>query len=197
MINRLNFTPDFIFFDDVVWNKPLHGLKYVNIPKGILFWDIQRDQEKFRRFVYENDIDIIFSFYRDAFKTYYPELLYKFRWLPNYVNIEEFKDYQLNKEIDFLLMGAVDEYTYPLRYKIDIGMSGYPGFVHNQHPGYRDYGQEEEVKSLVGKYFSMEINKAKMFLPMILDISFPLPSILKFQQAKRFCWRVDQKNWRI
>lgn len=184
MINRLNFTPDFIFFDDVVWNKPLHGLKYVNIPKGILFWDIQRDQEKFRRFVYENDIDIIFSFYRDAFKTYYPELLYKFRWLPNYVNIEEFKDYQLNKEIDFLLMGAVDEYTYPLRYKIDIGMSGYPGFVHNQHPGYRDYGQEEEVKSLVGKYFSMEINKAKMFFTDDSRYKFPIAKYFEVPASK-------------
>jgi hypothetical protein len=27
VINKLKFTPDFIFFDDVVWNKPLHGLK--------------------------------------------------------------------------------------------------------------------------------------------------------------------------
>ena len=47
--------------------------------------------------------------------SYFPELLYKFRWLPNHVNIEEFKDYNQEKEIDFLLMGAVDEETYPLR----------------------------------------------------------------------------------
>ena len=184
VINRLNFTPDFIFFDDVVWNKPLHDLKYVNIPKGILFWDIQKDQEKFRRFVYENDIDIIFSFYRDAFKTFYPELLYKFRWLPNHVNIEEFKDYQLDKEIDFLLMGSIHEYTYPLRYKIAMGMNGYPGFVHHQHPGYRDYDQKEEAKSLVGKYFSMEINKAKMFFTDDSRYKFPIAKYFEVPASK-------------
>ncbi|MCL6573699.1 MAG: glycosyltransferase [Bacillus sp. (in: Bacteria)] len=184
VVNRLNFTPDFIFFDDVVWNKPLHGLKYCNIPKGILFWDIQRDQEKFRHFIYENDIDLIFSFYRDAFKTYFPELLYKFRWLPNHVNIEEFKDYQLEKEIDFLLMGAVDEYTYPLRYKIDKGMSSYPGFVHHHHPGYRDYDQDEESQSLVGKYFAMEINKAKIFFTDDSRYKFPIAKYFEVPACK-------------
>lgn len=184
VINKLHFTPDFIFFDDLVWNKPLHGLKYVNIPKGILFWDIQRDQQKFRRFVYENDIDLIFSFYRDAFKRYFPELLYKFRWLPNHVNIEEFRDYQLDKELDFLLMGAVDEYTYPLRYKIDQGMNGYPGFVHNQHPGYGDYDKEDESKSLVGKYFAMEINKAKMFFTDDSRYNFPIAKYFEVPACK-------------
>ena len=179
VLNRLNFKPDFIFFDDVLWNKTIHGLKLVNIPKGVLFWDIQKHQEWFRRFVYENDIDLIFSFYRDAFTSYFPELLYKFRWLPNYVNIEEFKDYQQEKEIDFLLMGAVDEETYPLRSIVDKGMSGYPGFIHHHHPGhYHDFDENEESQSLVGKYFAMEVNKAKMF--------FTDDSIYKFPIAKYF-----------
>jgi spore maturation protein CgeB len=183
-INKLNFTPDFIFFDDVIWNKPLHDLKYVNIPKGILFWDIYRDHEKFRRFVYENDIDLIFSFYRDAFKSYFPELLYKFRWLPNHVDIEEFKDYQLDKEIDFLLMGDVDEDVYPLRNKIAKEMKGYPGFVHHQHPGYKSFEKEEESKKLVGKYFAMEINKAKIFFTDDSQFKFPIAKYFEIPACK-------------
>lgn len=174
IVNNLNFKPDFIFFDDVVWNKPLHGLKYVNIPKGILFWDLHRDQQKFKRFVYENDIDLIFSFYRDTFHEFFPELSHKFRWLPNYVNIDEFKDYHLEKEIDFLLMGAVDDYIYPLRSKIAKEMNGYPGFIHHEHPGYKNYNENEEAKSLVGKYFAMEINKAKMFFTDASRYNFPV-----------------------
>ncbi|MCR8632482.1 GT-D fold domain-containing glycosyltransferase [Paenibacillus radicis (ex Xue et al. 2023)] len=174
------FTPDFIFFDDVMLNKPLHGLKYVNIPKGVLYWDLQKDQKKFRRFVYENDIDLIFSFHRDAFIDNFPELLNKFRWLPHHVNIQQFKDYDLNRKIDFLLMGAVNEDYYPLRHTISTEMKGYPGFVHHPHPGYRDYDRDEddEAESLVGEYFAREINKAKMF--------FTDDSIYRLPNAKYF-----------
>ncbi|RAP74348.1 glycosyltransferase [Paenibacillus montanisoli] len=184
VINSLNLTPDFIFFDDVLWNKPLHGLKDVKIPKGILFWDIQREQDIFRRFVHENHIDLVFSFYRDAFKGFYPELLHKFRWLPNYVDIEEFQDYQQNKEIDFLLMGAIHEETYPLRDKIAREMKGYPGFVHYEHPGYRNYEEEEEAQTRVGKYFSMAINKAKMFFTDDSCYQFPIAKYFEVPASK-------------
>ena len=170
------FTPDFIFFDDFTKNHTMSGLPYVKIPKGVLYWDLHRTQDEFRIFVWKNKIDLVFSFYRDTFADYFPEFADRFRWLPNHVNPEEFKDYGLKKEIDFLLMGAILQKVYPLRAQIAREMAGIKGFVHHPHPGYRDLSTGED--EFVGESYAREINRAKIF--------FTDDSVFKYPIAKYF-----------
>ncbi len=172
------FMPDMIIFDDFTKNKKLYGLEKAPIPKGVFYWDVQKNQAEFRQFVVTQKIDLIFSFYRDAFLGFFPELKNRFKWLPNHVNTMEFRDYGLAKETDFLLAGALSETIYPLRTKISREMKGVKGFVHHPHPGYKDFNSETEKGSMVGPYFAREINKAKMF--------FTDDSIYKFPVAKYF-----------
>ncbi|MBS4032190.1 MAG: glycosyltransferase family 1 protein [Clostridiales bacterium] len=178
LINKFNVLPDFIFFDDFTKNVPMHGLDQVSIPKGVLYWDIHTTQNEFQTFVWKNKIDMIFSFYRDAFRGFFPEFARKLRWLPNHVYTEEFKDYGLEKEIDFLLMGALSQRIYPLRTKIAEEMAGMKGFVHHYHPGYRDFSPEEEIDQLVGESFARAINRAKIF--------FTDDSVFRYPIAKYF-----------
>jgi hypothetical protein len=176
ILQFVNFKPDFIFFDDFTKNKAMYGLEQVDIPKGVLYWDIHTTQDEFRHFVWKNKIDLVFSFYRDTFHDYFPEFASKFRWLPNHVNIEKFRDYGLKKEIDFLLMGALSSRVYPLRTRIAREMAGMKGFVHHEHPGYRDFAPEEGKP--VGESFAREINRAKIF--------FTDDSLFKYPIAKYF-----------
>ncbi len=173
-----DFNADFIFFDDFTQNKTMDGLRNVDIPKGVLYWDVHTTQKEFRWFVRYNRIDLVFSFYRDAFLGFFPDFAGRFRWLPNHVNTEVFRDYGLEKDIDFLLMGALCPRVYPLRTKIAGEMAGVRGFVHHAHPGYRDFGSKEERQALVGEHFAREINRAKIF--------FTDDSVFKYPIAKYF-----------
>jgi hypothetical protein len=178
LLKRMPFTPDSIFFDDFAHNYPLYGLQKCAIPKGVLYWDVQRTQQEFRKFVFQNKINLVFSFYRDAFLSFFPEFKAKFRWLPNHVYTPIFKDYGLKKEIDYLLMGALHDSIYPLRTKIAKGMVNEKGFVLHRHPGYCDYSREEENEALVGTAYAKTVNKAKIF--------FTDDSLYKFPIAKYF-----------
>ncbi len=169
---KAKFDPHFIFFDDFTKNYTMHGLEQVKIPKGALYWDIHREQKELREFVRKNNLDLVFSFYRDTFTDWFPDLISKFRWLPNYVNIEIFKDYGLKKDIDFLLMGALSEKIYPLRAEIANEMAGMKGFVHHEHPGYRDFSPEEG--KLVGESFAREISRAKIFFTDHSRFRYPI-----------------------
>ncbi len=178
IIRMNNITPDFIFFDDFTKNLPMHGLNEIDIPKGVLYWDVHTTQNEFRSFVWKNKINFVFSFYRDAFLGFFPEFACKLKWLPNHVYTEEFKDYGLKKEIDFLLMGALSKNVYPLRTKIAEEMAGVKGFVHYQHPGYKDFLPGERGYQLVGPSFAKTINQAKIF--------FTDDSVFRYPIAKYF-----------
>lgn len=174
LIQRFGVTPDFIFFDDFTKNKTMHGLRNVAIPKGVLYWDVHTTQNEFSTFVCQNKIDLIFSFYRDAFCGFFPAFADKLRWLPNHAYTGEFKDYGLKKDINFLLMGALHERVYPLRTRIAREMAGIKGFVHHGHPGYRDYAPSEENVKLVGEAYAREINRAKIFFTDDSVFGYPI-----------------------
>lgn len=174
LIKKFNVIPDLIFFDDFTKNKTMYGLEQVDIPKGVLYWDVHTTQNEFRAFVWKNRIDLIFSFYRDAFSEFFPEFRKKLQWLPNHAYTVEFKDYELEKEIDFLLMGALSDRIYPLRTRIGREMAGLKGFVHHNHPGYRDFTRDEEPDMLVGEAFAREINRAKIFFTDDSIFGYPI-----------------------
>ncbi|MFJ8264799.1 glycosyltransferase [Peribacillus asahii] len=82
-------------------------------------------------------------------------------WLPHFVNISIFKDYQYPKEIKWLLMGMTSNH-YPLRQIIKKHMINKKGFVYHRHPGYKNVN-DQDSKIFVGRNYAKEINRAKMF----------------------------------
>lgn len=175
LLDRLSFTPDFIYIDAFVdhFRKTLTGLNQTTIPKGIMHTDPYRKTSLFRSFVRNNNIDLVFSYYRDGFLKEYPELAKKFRWLPHHAYTPLFKDYALPKTIDFLLMGSLSP-IYPLRNKIVQDMRDVPGFVHHEHPGYRLFSKEEQLHLPIKQNYAMEINRARIFLTDGSTYGYPI-----------------------
>ncbi|TMV53022.1 glycosyltransferase family 1 protein [Paenibacillus mesophilus] len=165
LLDRLPFTPDFIYIDAFVdrFRKTLTDLNKTTIPKGIMHTDPFRKTSLFKTFVRSNKIDLVFSYYRDGFLNEYPEFAKKFRWLPHHAYTPMFKDYALPKTIDFLLMGSLSP-IYPLRNKIARDMRDVPGFVHHEHPGYRLFSKEEQQHLPIKQNYAKEINRARIFL---------------------------------
>lgn len=163
ILKQIKFTPDFILINDLM---PVHcpsitGLSSINIPLGMIIIDLHSHIGEQKKFIDENNVKYLFSICRDAFKIFYPEYLDKMIWFPHFVNTNIFKDYKLNKDIDYLLMGAIHDYYYPLRSKIFEIMKDEPGFLYHPHPGYTF---SVEPNKYVGEKYAREINRAKIFI---------------------------------
>jgi len=131
------FKPDFILIHEIVndyHNWGMTGLEKVNIPIGYIPHDVDDYVEIRRQYMQKINVSLIFPLYKNNFLKFYPELATKVRWLPHHVNTEVFKDYNLNKETDGLLIGRVSQPFYQLRQKIVKKMNGHPGFVYYIHP---------------------------------------------------------------
>jgi hypothetical protein len=164
IIKKIGFTPDFIFFDDMKQTKSLtiSGLDNISIPKGVLSVDLHGNPG-FRGFVMDNNIDLIFSIYRDAFYRFFPEFINRLVWFPHHAYTPIFKNYDLERTIDYLLMGAVHKTYYPVRATIVREMKGVKGFVYHKHPGYRYFSSDDKKTALIGKNYAKEVNRAKVF----------------------------------
>jgi hypothetical protein len=176
IIAQLKRRPDFILLNDIKERPEISGLTSLDIPFGIIMHDLHYKTEGRKRFITENNVKYIFSIYRDKFYDWYPQFKARMRWLPHYVNTQTYKDYRLPKEIDWLMMGAVATWSYPLRVKILHVMKEKKGFVYHPHPGYRNIKENESV--YVGETYAREINKAKIFLTC--------NSIFKYTLSKYF-----------
>ncbi|WP_219838741.1 glycosyltransferase [Paenibacillus sp. R14(2021)] len=167
ILNKLEFVPDFIFFDDFESIRGVYGLptgmNTVNIPKGILFHDVNRINNDFSSYVKEHKIELVFAHYRDAFLNYFPQYRNRFRWLPNHVYKPVFRRYKVEKTIDYLMMGKINQ-LYPLRKKIYREMQNVKGFVSHGHPGYKWVSEKEKKRLFIDEKYAKEINRAKMFL---------------------------------
>ncbi|WP_299092527.1 glycosyltransferase [uncultured Metabacillus sp.] len=166
ILTQLPDKPDFIFLNDFLDPRlcpQIVGLEKVNIPKGMIFHDISYKIQERKEYVKKNKIDFIFPHYRDAFLRWYPELAHRLVWLPHHVNIEVYKDFQLPKTINWLIMGAIVRHIYPLREIMLNTMKNQPGFVYHPHPGYTEV-QNVNSGSLIGDDYAKEINRSKMFL---------------------------------
>ncbi|WP_219838742.1 glycosyltransferase [Paenibacillus sp. R14(2021)] len=167
ILSTLDFIPDFIYMDNFKHSRNLSalptGMNKVSIPKGILFHDVNRSNDTFRSYVKENKIDLIFVHYRDAFLKYFPKYHDRLRWLPNHAYKPVFHRYNVQKTIDYLMMGRVKDY-YPLRKEIIRKMHKLEGFVSHEHPGYRWFTNNEKETLYLDQNYAKEINRAKMFL---------------------------------
>ncbi|MFE3898485.1 MULTISPECIES: glycosyltransferase [Priestia] len=164
ILDNINFTPDFILIYVFGTGGPkITELSNLNIPYGVYLEDLHYLPEQTNESMKRENVKYIFTCYRDAFTKYHPEFSDKTKWLPHHVNTEIFMDYQKEKDIDILLMGATDPYYYPLRHKILSSYRDKPNFVCHPHPGYRDIHKNEFKNVFVKERYAQEINRAKIF----------------------------------
>jgi hypothetical protein len=162
---QLPYKPDFIFLNDLFDGlcPNVYGLSDIRIPKGMIFHDISNKKQQRKLYVVKENIDYVFTHYRDAFKRWYPRLVNRMISFPHHANMDIFKDYQLDKKINWLMMGATSPRLYPLRAFMLQSLKNNPGFVYHPHPGFR-HVNDIKPGSLIGKNYAREINRAKMFL---------------------------------
>lgn len=180
ILKQLDIRPDFILLlndIDKQMSPMIKGLSNIDIPTGLFVNDVHRFTNLRRNYIAKNNIPYLFTVVRDKFIETYPEFKNKMEWFPHFVNIELCKDYQLKKDINLLMMGAVNDF-YPLRQKIMKSYEGNADFVYHSHPGYRNFSEKEESQNFIGQMYAKEINRAK--------ILFTCPSILNYPVIKYF-----------
>lgn len=173
-------VPDYILIlNDTGLNlQPLFkDLHHFSIPKGLIINDIHRFTEERRRYIKKSRFTHLFSVVKMPFHKIYPEFSHQWRWLPHFVNSSLFKDYKLKKNIDFLLMGAVNE-VYPTRCAIQEAFKGDSRFIHHPHPGYGRLKPDLPDQYYVGENYAREMNRAKIF--------FTCPSIYEYPVMKYY-----------
>lgn len=165
ILEQLGFRPDFIFINEFgETNAPkITGLASLTIPFAVCLYDLHYRIEERKEAMQRENVKYVFTHFRDRFYEWYPEYSRHMLWFPLHVNTNVFKDYGLTKDIDFLLMGSVHERVYPLRYKILQTMKDDPRFVYHEHPGYRNFDNEEMEGVFIKEKYVREINRAKIF----------------------------------
>ncbi|MFD3261329.1 glycosyltransferase [Paenibacillus lentus] len=164
ILQRLPFTPDFILLNDMFHSThcpPVEGVFDLQIPWGMIMHDLHGHVELRKEFLSRRP-ENIFTIYRSAFRKRYPEYEGNLYWLPHFAEPSVFRNYQQPKDIDLLLMGAINRRIYPLRYLMKNTYIRRPGFVFHKHPGYVNFDSDKQV--LVAQRFAMEANRAKIFL---------------------------------
>lgn len=121
----------------------------------------------------KDNVKHIFSYYRDNFVAFYPKLKDRMIWLPYHVNTKVFRDYKFEKTIDMLMMGDISKQLYPLRNKIYHTLKADHRFVYHEHPGYRNFDDNEE-NVFVGLNYAKEINRAKIFFTCDSVFNYPV-----------------------
>ncbi|WP_010651797.1 glycosyltransferase [Oceanobacillus massiliensis] len=182
ILKGLPVQPDFILLMNDLEQKlapAIKGLENTGIPTGLFVNDVHRFRSLRKSFIERNKIPYLFTVIRDHFLKTYPGFKDKMIWLPHFVNTALYKDYGLTKEVDFLMMGAVNK-TYPLREKILKTYSEDNRFVYHKHPGYGNSKQREGEKLIAGTQYARELNRSKIFFTCPSRMNYP---VLKYYEA--------------
>ncbi|GAA0489772.1 hypothetical protein GCM10008986_14580 [Salinibacillus aidingensis] len=180
ILNQIEQRPDFILLLNDIDRRmypTIKGLANIDIPTGLFVNDVHRFTRLRKNYIDQNQIAYLFSVVRDPFLEIYPEYQNKMKWLPHAVHLDIFKDYELEKDIPLLMMGAVSDY-YPLRQRILEVYEGQANFVYHRHPGYRHYSKKEEQQHIIGNRYARELNRAQ--------ITFTSPSVFHYPVLKYF-----------
>lgn len=176
IINQFPTKPDLVFINEFgESNSPqITGLESLTIPYVLLMYDLHYQVEVRNNALKQLNPLYIFTLYRDRFNYWYSDYRDKICWFPHHVNTNIFKDYQMPKDIDYLLMGDVHERLYPLRRKMLLTMQNRAGFVYHPHPGWRQFSPEERSVLFIGERYAREINRAKIFFTCSSIYQYPL-----------------------
>jgi hypothetical protein len=139
ILPRIDFEPDFIFHYDIEWHNAfapkIANLNKVGILKGCYVLDVHYAKSVRLDYFRKAKPDIIFSATKYPFLKAFPDCASRFSWLPFGINADVFKDYGLDKDIAYSLVGLINE-QYPFRMEVLKQMSGKEGFKHFRHPGH-------------------------------------------------------------
>lgn len=164
ILQRQRQRPDFILHYDITAKNRLspniENLNRINIPIGAYVIDAHWNNQERRRYFKENDISLIFSVSKRPFLKRFPDFKSKLRFLPFSINQEIIRNWNLEKDTNFLLMGHIAE-SYPFRQAVRDQMQHVEGFVYHKHPGHL---LKDRSKYIIDEEFAKEINRAKMFL---------------------------------
>jgi hypothetical protein len=181
ILKAIDFVPDFILHYDISWGytyaPDITDLDKVSIPKGCFVIDVHWDKTKRLMYFIRNHVDLIFSITKNPFLNNFPQFKTQFRWVPFSINPSIFKDWKLNKNIKFLLMGLVNDgtVTYPEkgRYKFREAvlnkLKHVEGFKYNRHPGHFT-----QSTNLVNEKFSQELNRSEIFFTCGAVVQYPV-----------------------
>ncbi|GGP09213.1 glycosyltransferase [Oceanobacillus neutriphilus] len=175
ILDSIPFEPDFIFFNDYLDNGTpvVTGLKDLKLPFAVGLHDLHFQKPLRKAMIEKENIQHIFTFYRDKFKQWYPEFTPRMHWLPHHAYDEIYQDYQLPKGRNILLTGSVLEDFYPLRAMMQMRLKNRSDFIHYSHPGYRKVG-ENEKDVFVGQNYAKELNRSKIVLTCDSVFKYPL-----------------------
>lgn len=190
ILKKIDFKPDFILQYDVAWGYAfspiISGLGQIDIPKGCIVIDIHYFPYVRRQYFKDTAIDMIFSLTKAPFLKTFPEYQGEFRWWPFSVNPGIFKDWQLEKENDYLLMGQVydpdgsnktntPKGRYPFREEVLKKMRDIDGFVYHAHPGH-----DAPPTAILNEKYAQELNRSKIFFTCGGQYKYP---VLKYFEA--------------
>ncbi|MDR7072044.1 glycosyltransferase [Fictibacillus barbaricus] len=173
ILANIPFSPDFILINDYhpEYSPRIYGLHSVSIPKGMIMHEIHYKKFHRKKFIENENIQLVFTHYRDAFLKWYPELAARMVWFPHFIHPEIFKDYGAPKTINYLMIGAAFPHLYPVRNNFMQQLIKEPGFVSYHHPG---YGLVTTSSGMQGVNYAMEINRAKMFFTCDSNYGYPV-----------------------
>lgn len=180
ILKQLSARPDFILLlndIDKEMTPMIKGLSHTGIPTGLFVNDVHRFVNLRRNYITKNNLAHLFTVARDKFIEVYPEFTDKMVWFPHFVHTEINRDYDMKKDINLLMLGAVNN-IYPLRQKIIKAYEGNPNFIYHRHPGYQNLSKNEEDQHFIGQRYAKEINRAK--------IVFTCPSVFHYPVIKYF-----------
>lgn len=180
IIAQLPDRPDFILINDDLgggFTLNINGLASIDIPVGLFINDVHRYVKIRENYILENDIRYLFSVVKYKFFQIYPQFSERFHWFPHFINEKIFQDYGEKKEIDMLLMGAVN-WLYPMRKIILDHYKKDSRFVYREHPGYITFSNDSD--SLIDENYAKELNRAKIFFTCGSILQYP---VLKFYET--------------
>jgi len=175
IIEAMDFEPEFVYLHDYyeIESHKLTGLKELKQPYAVRLHDLHFDIEGRRQLLTDEGVQHVFTYYRDRFIEWYPEHASNMIWNPHHVNPEVFYDYQLDRNIDILLTGAMFSNIYPLRIDYLNRFWGRPGFLYVPHPGYIQF-KEGESHPHGGENFAKLLNQAKICVTCDSVYKYPL-----------------------
>ncbi len=178
ILKQQKVKPDFILHYDItarnLLSPRIKHLDKIDIPIGAYVIDAHWRPDQRKEYFESNNISLIFSVSKYPFLKRYPEYKGKFRYLPFSINPNIIKDWQLPKDIDYLLMGHIAR-SYPFRIKVRDKMKNMRSFVYHKHPGHL---KKDRSLYIIDEEYGKEINRAKIF--------FTCGSIYKYPVMKYF-----------
>lgn len=200
ILKSLTKKPDFIFHYDIAWENALApnitGLAECTIPKGCFVIDIHWSPKARTRYIDSSKIDMIFSVSKHPFLNTFPQYKEKMHWLPWSINPTIYKNWNLEKDVNYLLMGLVyieaaneenlgqpkslpPKGRYKFREEVLQKLKNKPGFVFHPHPGHR----VKNSHSIVQEKYAQELNRSKIFFTCGSRNKLGSYPVLKFFEA--------------